>query len=115
MKPLQLALKYMEVFFGGKDMEALRPLFAKNMQFKGPLYSSETAEEYIRALKSDPPCGLDYRILGLKEHRSSARLLYLLSRPGLRTPMEQTFEVNDGKITKMLLNFDTRIFTDKQE
>ena len=115
MKPLQLALKYMEVFFGGKDMEALRPLFAKNMRFKGPLFSSETAEEYIRALKSDPLRGLDYRILGLKENRASARLLYIFSRAGLRTPMEQTFEVNDGKITKMLLNFDARIFTDKKE
>ena len=82
MKPLQLALKYMEVFFGGKDMEALRPLFAKNMQFKGPLYSSETAEEYIRALKSDPPCGLDYRILGLKEHRSRRACYISFLGPG---------------------------------
>ena len=115
MKPLQLALKYMEVFFGGQDMEALRPLFAKDLKFKGPLYSSNSAEEYIDALKSDPPRGLDYRILGLNEQVSSARLVYLFSKPGIRIPMDQSFEVDDGKITEMLLNFDAGIFTDRPE
>ena len=105
MKPLQLALKYMEVFFGEQDMEGLRPLFAKDLKFRGPFYSANTAEEYIGTLKSDPPRGLDYRILGLKEKKSSARLLYLFSRPGIRIPMDQTFEVKDGKIIKILLNF----------
>ena len=113
MRPLQLALKFMEVFFGGEGIEALRPLFAKNLKFKGPLYSSSTAEEYIQALKSDPPKGLDYRILGLNEKAASARLVYLFFKPGVRTPMEQTFQVADGKITAMLLNFDTRVFTGK--
>ena len=115
MRPLQLALKFMEVFFGGKDIEALRQLFAVDLKFKGPFYSSDTADEYIRALKSDPPRGLDYRILGLNEKKTSARLLYLFSKPGIRTPMDQTFEVNDGKITEMLLNFDAKVFTDRQE
>ena len=100
MKPLQLALKYLEVFFGGVDMEALRPLFAEDLKFKGPLYASDTAEEYIRALKSDPPRGLDYRILGFNEKETSARLVYFFSKPGVRTPMDQAFEVDDGKITK---------------
>ncbi len=39
MRPLALALKYMEIFYGGSDIEALRPLFAKDLTFEGPFFT----------------------------------------------------------------------------
>ncbi len=110
MKPLQLALKYMEVFYSGGDMQALRPLLAEDFSFSGPFYTFESAEAYIDSLKADPPKEFEYEIIRSWEDDSSACLIYQFSKPGVSTPMAQMFQVKEGRISKILLVFDTGAF-----
>ena len=111
MKPMELALKYMEIFFSGEDIEELSHLFAEDLTFRGPLYETNSAQDYINSLKSDPPRGFAYEIIGSFEGSSSARLVYRFTKPGVSTLMAQLFEVSDDKISKIVLVFDTGAFT----
>ena len=111
MKPMELALKYMEIFFSGENIEELRPLFAEDFTFRGPLYEFNSAQDYIHSLKLDPPRGFTYEIIGSFENSSSARLVYRFTKPGVSTLMAQLFEVSDDKINKIVLVFDTGVFT----
>ena len=111
MKPMELALKYMEIFFSGENLEELGDLFAKDLTFRGPLYEFNSAEDYIDSLKSDPPQEFAYEILSSFESSSSARLVYRFTKPGVSTLMAQLFEVSDDKISKIVLVFDTSAFT----
>jgi hypothetical protein len=108
---MELALKYMEIFFSGENIEELRHLFAEDLTFRGPLYEFNSAEDYIDSLKSDPPQGFAYEILSSFENSSSARLVYRFSKPGVSTLMAQLFEVSDDKISKIVLVFDTSAFS----
>ncbi len=45
------------------------------------------------------------------EDKSGACLVYEFAKPGVCTPMTQLFEVRDGKISHILLVFDTGAFT----
>ncbi len=111
MKPMELALKYMEIFFSGEDIEELSHLFAEDLTFRDPLYEFNSAQDYINSLKSDPPRGFAYEIIGSFEDSSSARLVYRFTKPGVSTLMAQLFEVRDDKISKIVLVFDTGALT----
>ena len=115
MKPLELALKYMEIFFSGKDFDDLHQLFSKKFSLKGPFCEFDTATEYINALKSDPPAGLKYSMIQSYENANSACLVYEFLKPGITVPMAQQFEVSNGKIDKILLIFDAGAFSSDGE
>lgn len=110
MQPLQLAQRYLEIFFSGKNMERLLDLFQPDLSFEGPFLKTRSAQEYVQSLKADPPIGLDYKILSSYESESSACIIYKFSKPGISTVMVQQFEVKEGRIAKILLVFDTRDF-----
>jgi len=111
MKPLDLALQYMDLFFNGDDVEALRPLLAGDFRFEGPFYTYDSADAYIAALKADPPEDFAYELMHAFENESSACLVFEFTKPGIRIPMIQLFEIKENKITKVLLIFDTGVFT----
>lgn len=111
MEPLQLALKYMEIFFSGENIEELSQLLTNDFSFSGPFYKFDSAEDYIESLQSDPPEGFEYEIIRSFESKSSACLFYQFTKRGVSTPMAQMFEVSNGKISKVLLIFDTAAFT----
>ena len=100
----------MEVFYGGESLDSLMSLFSQDFSFKGPYWEYNTAKEYIESLKSDPPCELAYKIINAYENDTSACLLYQFLKPGISTPMAQMFGVNNGKIARILLVFDTAAF-----
>ncbi len=108
---MELALKYMEIFFSGENIEELEHLFAEDLTFRGPLYEFNSAEDYIDSLKSDPLREFAYEIISSFENSSSARLVYRFTKPGVSTLMAQLFEVNDDKISKIVLVFDTSVFS----
>lgn len=112
MRPLDLAMKYMEIFFSGDDLDELGPLFAPEFTFRGPFFSFDSGKEYIRSLKKDPPKDFDYTIIRSFEDESSACLVYQFSKPGVSVPMAQLFECRNGKISSILLIFDTRAFSE---
>lgn len=109
MSPIELALKYMEIFYSGK-VDELSGLLADDLTFIGPLYEFNTAEAYIQSLKSSPPEGMEYKLIRLYESGVSACLVYQFTKPGISVPMAQMFEVKGGKISRIILIFDTGPF-----
>jgi len=112
MQPLELASKYMEILFYGKELDDLHQIFASDLLFSGPLFEFDTAEAYIDSLKSDPPSGFKYSILQSYENESSACLIYQFSKPGISVPMAQMFEVSNEKISRIILIFDKGAFVE---
>jgi hypothetical protein len=114
MKPIDLALRYMEIFFSGKDLERLKDILAEDLSFTGPLYTFNSAKDYINSLKEDPPCGMKYEIIKSFEDESGANLIYNFHKENISTTMTQLFEVKDDKISKINLVFDIKAFTKMQ-
>jgi len=111
MEPLDLATKYMEIFYDEGDFEELREYLSDDLVFDGPFYSYDNANDYIAAMQADPPRGFAYELRKQYEDRSSACLIYNFSKPGVSTIMVQTFELNaKNKISRILLVFDTALF-----
>lgn len=111
MKPLDLALKYMNIFYSSTDITALRPLLADNLVFEGPLFQFDSAEAYLDSLKGDDRAGLSYELIQSFAQESSACVIYQFSKPGISVPMAQLFEIEEEKISKIVLIFDTGPFT----
>jgi len=110
MQPLELALKYMEIFFAGQEMDELRPLLTNDFTFKGPFYQFKSSEDYINALKLDPPQHCEYKIINALANEASVCLIYQFIKPGICEPMAQFFEIKEGQINHILLIFDTKAF-----
>ncbi len=110
MTPLKLAKKYMACVFKAVDFDELRSILADDLQFDGPFFNFDTADDYVDSLRSAPPQGFEYEEIRCYEDDSSANLVYLFSKPGISTAMSQTFWTNHGKITRILLIFDTGVF-----
>lgn len=110
MKPLELAKKYMDIVFGTNDFDQLRYILADNLQFRGPLYSFDTANDYINSMLESPPQDFKYELIKTYESRTSACLVYKFSKPGVSTIMTQVFETDNKKIKTIILVFDTAAF-----
>lgn len=110
MKPLELAQTYMDMVFTGTDLDTLHQILDEDCTFEGPLFQSRSAEEYITALKTDPPKDCSYILIQSLEHESTACLFYQFTKPGVTTPMAHLFEARDNKIHKIILIFNTAAF-----
>ena len=111
MKPLELAHRFLEVFFSGKDLVRLLPLCHDDLQFDGPFYQGNSAKDYIDALIADPPEGMTYRILTEYVNGNDVCVIYQFSKGEISTPMVQRFICEEGKIAKIQLIFDTVPFS----
>lgn len=111
MKPIELAEKYMECFYGKASLSTMAALLADDLVFNGPLYNFTSAEEYLQALKSDPPEDTDYHIIKAFEKDDDVCLVYRFTKPGIETTMAQIFQIKDGKINNIELIFDPKPFT----
>ena len=109
-RALELARRYMEVFYSGRDAEELRPILAEDLVFEGPFLRCESADAYIESLRGDSREGLSYEVLHEFESEASACLLYRFAKPGVDTTMAQVFETRGGRIARITLVFDTGAF-----
>ena len=107
---LELARRYMAVFYSGEDPEELRAIVAEDLVFEGPFVRCESADDYIEALRGDSREGLSYEVLWEFESGASACLVYRFSKPGVDTTMAQVFETRGGRIARITLVFDTGAF-----
>lgn len=107
---LKLALNYMDIFFSGKNLDRLRLLLADEFFFVGPLYRYNSADDYIKALQSDPPREFEYKLIGSFGGDDSICLIFHFKKPGVSTPMAKVFEIKDKEISDILLIFDTGAF-----
>ena len=110
MNPLDLALQYMDIFYSTREIDVLAPLLAENLVFQGPFYQFDSAEAYLASLRGDSRAGLTYSLIHSVADATSACLIYQFSKPGISTPMAQLFEIRGGKIKKIILIFDTKVF-----
>ncbi|WP_455197484.1 hypothetical protein [Kaarinaea lacus] len=113
MSALGLALRYMEIFYSGKELDRLEEILHDSLQFRGPLYQFDSARQYIASLKDDPPTDCSYRILHTFEKDDTVNLIYDFSKPGITTTMSQLFKVVDNKIAYIKLIFDSEVFAGK--
>jgi len=107
MKPLKIALKFLDTFYHEDDPELLRELVHTDLSFEGPMYEFSSAEDYIESLKQVPPRDMEYRIIKSFGDDNSVCLVYEFSKPGVRTTMVQLFDIDVGKIRRIRLVFDT--------
>jgi hypothetical protein len=110
MTNLEIALKYMDIFYSGKEFDELAEIFFDNLVFEGPLFRFDSASDYIESLKSDPPVSCEYRLIRVFESTGSVNLIYEFIKGEIRTPMSQLFEFENGRISRILLVFDTARF-----
>lgn len=110
-RPLDLAESYMKSFFGQAPLEMMSTLFADDLVFEGPFHKSYTAKEYLDSLRKNPPEDVHYVLEKAYEGRDSVCLIYMFSKPGVKTRMAQNFEIANGKICRIRLVFDTKAFT----
>ena len=95
--------------FNKKDYKALDKLLAKDLSFRGPLYTFENSKDYIKALKSDPPKDFEYKIIGAYEDYSSSCIIYEYTKGGVTVSMSQIFEIENDKIQSIQLIYDTGV------
>jgi len=110
MKPLILALRYMDILYNKKEPHLLMEILDERCAFSGPLYHFHSAADYIDSLKKNPPDGFGFDLIRSYEDENTACLVYQFHKPGIRTPMAQFFEVRNDKILKILLIFDSALF-----
>jgi len=106
MTPLELAKAYMKIFFDSKNFEELKSIFSENLDFKGPLFQSYSAQEYIDSLLASPPVDSEYQIIQAYEDSQSACLVYKFFKENRETLMSQVFWVANGRIEKIRLVFN---------
>ena len=105
-----IALRYLDIFCSGKDFDELKELFAEDLRFEGPFFQCDSAEVYIERLKSDPPERLEYRVIKVFEDDDSVNVIYEFSKGSISSRMSQLFWLAKGKITWILLIFDSADF-----
>ncbi len=113
MKSKKVVEEYLKVFFGSKlNPESLRFLITEDFYFKGPMMTASNAGEFIAKLK-----GFNSEIImNAKIHQIIgegktivARYDFLLPN-GISIPASEWYEIEDGKISNMLLFCDPKPF-----
>lgn len=107
---LQLAHNYLEIVFNSGKMEDLSMIIHNDLQFDGPLFTFSNRQSYIDSMVKQPPQGFKYEIMNEYGDENSAFILYQFSKPGISTPMAQHFQLEDKKIKRITLLFDSTKF-----
>ena len=111
MKALELAKKYLVIFFQTQKFDSLYDIFSENLDFEGPFFKSQKAKVYIDSLTESPWEACEYEILQEYGASNSACLIYKFRKGDKSTIMAQTFECSNGKIEKIRLIFNERDLT----
>ncbi len=111
MKRIELARKYLKVFFETQGLDELYDLFTDKLDFQGPFLQSNTAEEYIDSLKESPWESCNYEIVEEYENADSVCITYIFKKEKKCALMSQLFWFSEGKISKIRLIFDATDIT----
>lgn len=106
----EIAKRYMASFFGHTPLESMAAILAENLIFEGPFHRSVGAKTYLEALSEHPPINVSFEMEKIFENKNTVCFIYQFIKPRVKTRMVQTFEVYDGKISKIILVFDTKAF-----
>lgn len=109
-KHLQLALLYMDIFYGEKDLKDLENILDENLMFNGPFFTFHSSEAYINSLIKDPPVDCSFSLIKSYVDGDSVLLLYDFQKGEIRTPISQYFLIKKGKISRIQLIFNAKDF-----
>ncbi len=110
MTALELACSFMEIFFSGHDLDRLHGILADDLEFDGPFYQFVSRQDYVASLLADPPVDCRYRVLHEFVDGDKVNLIYEFTKPGVTSLMSQLFEIQDAKISRITLIFDSASF-----
>ena len=105
MASLDLVVKFLDCFCRG-DIDHLAEILADDLEFEGPLLQVNGRENYLEALRSDPPEQSTYQILDFVEEAEKVVVFYEYRKPQGNIKVEQSFVIKNGYIAKMVLVFD---------
>ncbi len=108
---INTALKFIDIFFSGQELEQLLEIMTEDCQFRGPLFSFDCAKDYVNALTNDPPTNCHYHLIEILENENNVCVWYRFEKGEIVTPMVQLFEFHQSKIRRIGLVFDTAPFT----
>jgi ketosteroid isomerase-like protein len=98
--------------FGGKDFETARSLLADDLEFRGPIDTFHSADDYLAAIRR-----LSAIVEGVEVERVFAdgddvAIFYGLvtSTPAGTAPVAEWYRVRDAKIAEIRVYFDARPF-----
>ena len=109
MNNQHLVIEFVKRFCAG-DIDGLTPLSAAELQLKGPLYQFASRDDYLDALRKDPPDKSGYRLLSVTDSSESVSIFYEYVKTDGIITVAQLFRFKDQKISEMLLVFDSREF-----
>ena len=109
MKNRDIALEFIKSFCNA-NINALEPLLAADLQFKGPFHNFKSSKDYLESLSNDPPEKCQYNVLSVTENRESVVLFYKYQKPDCTILIAQLFKIDDQRIKEIVLVFDTREF-----
>lgn len=84
-----------------------------DLKFNGPLYQYATVEDYITALKNDPPIDCKFELRHITSEHDRVVIFYEFIRPEVHAVMAQYFHFEAGLIDEICLVFDTGNFVIK--
>ncbi len=105
----EVAVEYLEHFCGG-NVDGIASLLADDLDFKGPFHQFSSSVDYLQRLRDAPPAQVAYRVLGVTEGENSVSIYYDYQKERGALTVAQLFGFRDGKISSILLVFDTRGF-----
>jgi len=108
--PLDLAMKWMEIFFRNENFGELESILTPDCTFSGPFARYESAKTYINTLKDDPPGDCNFEILETVESQNDVALFYRFKKSGVNAVIAQYFKIDDGLISEIRLVFDSADF-----
>lgn len=111
MNALELAHRYLDIFYNGKDPAKLAEILDANFKFEGPFNKCNSATQYVNTLVKDPPRNMQYQIVDQFGDQKSACVIYLFSKDEIKSNMVQYFRIRDNRISEILLIFDSADFS----
>ena len=110
MKPAaDLASDSIRAFCAG-DFRTLKSLLAADVRISGPLGEFASSAAYLGDLALDLPARCGYTILSITENGDCVSVFWRYEKPGKPLLIGQLFRICNGRITDILLIFDTKNF-----
>jgi len=114
--PKSIALAYIEAC-SRKDMEALKPLLAKDVRFVGPGNAVTGAEPYLALLRRLGPVWVRSDVKKVFTDGADVCVIYdfVTNTPAGSVPIVEWLHIEDGRIFSVILFFDRATFKPASE
>ncbi len=110
MRNRKLALAFINCFCAG-DIDGLASMLHPDFQFIGPLFTADSAEDYLTTLRADPPERSLCDIHSVTENDSSVAVFYRYEKLSGDLEIAQLFQFTERLISGIRLIFDSQELT----